>query len=276
MRFTHKLRKLGDGQTWQSMQRRVGLALLTRRPIFQLDPNRIVRSINDEQFKRIRQRYAAANPGNAWPKYLDLSTWITVNLRRVRDLRLDFGFRKRILDIGCGTGYFLHICKRLGHDVLGLDIDDVPMYGEMTRKLGLNRVLWRVRPFEPLPDLGPPFDLITCFQICFNGHGSQAVWRSPEWQFFLNDLVPRLRPGGRIHLQLNRERNGNHYDEELRRFFETCAAEIDEGRITISFGKPAGARLVTTCDRAGLKHPTQIGHLQPLPARTHSAAAGSR
>ena len=276
MRFAHKLSKLTDGQAWQSVQRHLGLALLARRPIFRLDPKRFADSINSEQFEQIRQRYAVPSPGIGWQKYLDLSTWIPVNLRRIRDLRLDFGFHKRILDIGCGTGYFLYLCQWLGHDVLGLDINDVPMYGEITRMLGLDRVLWRVKAFEPLPYLGPRFDLITCFAICFNEHGSKTVWRSAEWQFFLDDLALRLRPGGKIHLRLNRESTGNFYDQELRRLLEARGAEIERNKITICPGKRSGARLVTTGNRAGLKCPAKVGQLQPLLTKTHSVAAHSR
>ena len=56
-----------------------------------------------------------------WPKYLEICPpgW-RINLRRVRDLGLDLGGRKRVLDIGCGTGYFLYICRFLGHDALGI------------------------------------------------------------------------------------------------------------------------------------------------------------
>jgi len=47
---------------------------------------------------------------------------------------------KRFSDIGSGAGYFLYICQWLGiHH--RLDIDDVPMYGEMFQALGLKRVL---------------------------------------------------------------------------------------------------------------------------------------
>src|SRR4030095_14913690 len=75
----------------------------------------------------MRQRYSVVQPSHDWPKYLELEKWMQINLRRVQDLGLDYGLRKRILDIGSGTGYFLHICRFLGHDVVGLDIDILPI-----------------------------------------------------------------------------------------------------------------------------------------------------
>ena len=94
--------------------------------------------------------------------------------------------------LGCGAGYFAYIAQLLGHDVLGLDIDDVPMFAEITQLLGVRRVIWRIHPFVPLPELGEKFDLITAFLICFNNHKQSELWGVPEWEFFLNDLARDL------------------------------------------------------------------------------------
>ena len=237
MHLAHKLKKIAVPRTYRSARRHLGLALLGRSSFAGLDPEDLVASIDPDTFKRIRERYGVDQPSHDWPKYLELGKWIRINLRRVQALELDYGFRKRILDIGCGTGYFLHICRFLGHDVAGLDIDILPMYREMMQLLGLKRVIWEVRPFRPLPALGRPFDLITCFMICFNGHKSEAVWGTAEWRFFLDDLESHLRPSGRIQLEFNRERNGEYFDEKLHRFFVERGAAIDNLRVTIPAGK---------------------------------------
>ncbi len=237
MNFAHKLRKLGVPRTYRSARRHLGLALLGRRSFSGLDLEDLIAGIDPEGFNRIRQRYGVVRPSHEWPKYLELGKWMQINLRRVEELGLDYGFRKRILDIGCGTGYFLHICRFLGHNVVGLDVDILPMYGEMMQLLGLKRIVWEVKPFRPLLDLGGRFDLITCFMICFNGHKSEAVWGSAEWRFFLDDLESRLRPGGRVQLQFNRENDGQYFDESLRHFFVERGAVIDKLRVTIPSGK---------------------------------------
>src|SRR5437867_12599674 len=135
---------------------------------FSLDTKRVIETIDPARFEQIRGRYAVANPGADWPKYLDLDRWIEINIRRIREIELDLTRPKRILDLGCGAGYFLHIAQLLGHKGLGLDVDYLPMFAEITRLLGVRRVISRIEPSTPLPDLGGRFDLITAFMICFN------------------------------------------------------------------------------------------------------------
>lgn len=227
MRLSQKVEKLTNRKALESAQRHLRRSLLARRSSVRLDPESLIGAIDQEKFDDIRRRHVIDDPGDGWPKYFDLPRWMTINLRRVRDLGLDFGFRKRVLDLGCGAGYFLYINKALGHEVLGLDIDENPMFGEMVALLGLSRVVWRIEPFEPLPPLGKKkFDLITAFMICFNGHKSPALWGRKEWTFFLDDLATRLKPGGRICLGFNREENGDYYNADLRDFFAGRGAEI--------------------------------------------------
>ena len=231
MRLLRKLAKVADPRAGRSAKRHLGRVFLTRRFVFHLDAERIIASIDREKFLAIKERHAVENPGSAWPKYLDLKKWMEVNIRHVRDLELDYGRRRDILDIGSGAGYFLYICKWLGHRPLGLDIDEVPMYPEMTRMLGLERVVWRINAFTPLPDLGRKFDLITAFMICFNNHNRPGLWGVPEWDFFLDDLARHLKANGRVWLELNRQRDGSFMTEELREFFEKRGARIERHQV---------------------------------------------
>ena len=176
MRLSQKVGKLTNRKALQSALRH----LLARRASVPLDPAGLIGTIDTEKFEQISRRHAIDGPGKAWPKYFDLSRWMKINLRRMHDLGLDFGSCKRILDLGCGAGYFLYIASALGHEVLGLDIDENPMFGEMVALLGLARIVWRIQPFQPLPALGKKFDLITAFMICFNGHKTSALWGGPE------------------------------------------------------------------------------------------------
>jgi cyclopropane fatty-acyl-phospholipid synthase-like methyltransferase len=154
------------------------------------------------------------------------------NVRRVGDLGLDRARPERILDLGCGMGYFLYICKHLDHTVLGLDLDESPMFNEMVTLLGIPRVICRIEPFVPLPAFGEEFDLITAHQVCFNGHKSNDLWQVAEWKFFLNDLARHLKLDGRVALQLNHETDGTLYTDELKKFFERLGATVDGQRVT--------------------------------------------
>jgi SAM-dependent methyltransferase len=231
MQLSYKLRKVLSGDAYASARRHVKQWILGRAPL-RFDAARITQTIDREKFQQIYDRYGMHDPGDEWPKYLEIERWMEINLKRVRDLELDLGGRKRVLDIGCGTGYFLYICQHLGHDVLGLDLDVEPGFTEMTELLGVKRKIWRVEAFQPLPDLGPKFDVIAAHMICFNGHKSDKLWKISEWEFFLDDLAAnQLAPDGQVCLELNREFDDSLYTPELKEYFEARGAEIHTQRV---------------------------------------------
>jgi len=239
MRFSHKIKKLLSNQGLTSARKHT--RRFFHRTRIPLETGRIIETIDGPNFQQIRQRYAVENPGEDWPKYLNLDRWIDINIRRIRDIELDLTRPKRILDLGCGAGYFLHIAQLLGHKGLGLDVDYLPMFAEITRLLAVRRVISRIEPFTPLPDLKGKFDLITAFMICFNNHKQPNLWDVPEWEFFLGDLAKYLAPRGRVWLELNREYDGTFYTPELREFFALRGAKIDEHKIIFNSGLPLPA-----------------------------------
>lgn len=235
-KLPHKLHKLVNGESWASAKRRT-LSLL-RPNHFRLETKRVIETIDLPGFEEIRQRYAVEGPTEDWPKYLDLERWIDVNIRRIRRIEMDLMRPKRILDLGCGTGYFLYIAQLLGHEGLGLDLDELPMFGDLTSLLGVRRVIWEIKAFDPLPDLGK-FDLITAFLICFNRHKQVDVWGVSEWNFFLDDLAKHLTARGRVWLELNQEYDGTFYTPELGEFFQNRGAKIDRHRVVFNSGLPS-------------------------------------
>jgi SAM-dependent methyltransferase len=208
---------------------------------FPLETKRVIETIDPVKFEQIRRRYAVADPGADWPKYLDLDRWIGVNIRRIRYLELDLVRPERILDLGCGAGYFLHIAQLLGHSGVGLDMDRLPMFREITRLLDVRRVVQQIQPFRPLPNFGQKFDLITAFMICFNDHKMPGLWSVPQWEFFLNDLAKHLKPRGRVWLELNQEYDGTFYTPELKKFLEKRGAKVHEHKIIFNSGLRAPA-----------------------------------
>jgi SAM-dependent methyltransferase len=199
---------------------------------FHLETKRVIETIDPKGFEQIRQRYSVKGPSLDWPKFLNLERWIDINIRRIREIEIDLMRPKRILDLGCGTGYFLYIAQLLGHQGLGLDLDELPMFGDLTRLLGVRRVIWQINAFDPLPDALGKFDLITAFLICFNRHKQTNVWGVPEWEFFLDDLAKHLTPRGRVWLELNQEYDGTFYTPELKEFFEKRGAKIDRHKVS--------------------------------------------
>ena len=243
MQLRHKIQKLVDGRSLRSARKHTLRVLRSNR--FPLETRQVIETIDPDGFEQIRKRYAVADPGADWPKYLDLNRWIGVNIKRIRQLELDVARPRQILDLGCGAGYFLYIAQLLGHSGIGLDMDRLPMFREITRLLGVHRVVQRIDAFRPLPDFGKKFDVITAFMICFNNHKMPGLWKIPEWEFFLDDLAKYLKPRGRVWLELNQEYDETFYTPELKKFFEKRGAKVDEQKVIFHSGlhaHPSGSR----------------------------------
>jgi SAM-dependent methyltransferase len=239
VRFRHKIRKLVDGKSLASARKHTLRLFRTNR--FPLTTKRVIETIDPVRFEQIRKQYAVVNPGADWPKYLDLDRWIGINIRRIRQIELDLARPKRILDLGCGAGYFLYIAQLVGHSGVGLDMDRLSMFREVTRLLGVRRVVQRIEAFRPLPDFGQKFDLVTAFMICFNNHKMPDLWKVPQWEFFLDDLAKHLTPRGRVWLELNEEYDGTFYTPELKEFFQKRGARINEQKVIFNSGLRARA-----------------------------------
>ena len=178
-------------------------------------------------------------------KYTDYTFWMPFNVARIGGLSLHKTPPLRMLDIGCGPGYFLAAARACGHECYGIDappsiLSDVEkrVYSELLGALGCDA---QVSPLLieryvamnlPLRDL----DLITAFWICFNRHCQPDEWGVAEWQFFVADALSHLRDGGTLHLELNAnpDRYGPRqwYDDETLKFFRSVGT-VDGGIVRI-------------------------------------------
>ena len=115
------------------------------------------------------------------------------------------------------------------------------MYAEMFLMMEMPRCVWRIEPFQALPDLGVRFDFLTGFAVCFNSHGSNTVWGAKEWEFFLDDVVKNvLSEFGEIYFELNPEPSG-YYTPELAEFFRRLGGQVEGKKVW--FGKRSIPRL---------------------------------
>lgn len=112
-------------------------------------------------------------------------------------LGLDRMPRQGVLDVGCGTGFFLHVCRQFGHSILGFDLPHKSMFREWTEFLRIPRVGERIEAFKPLPLMGQKFDLITMDSVTFD-----RDWTGKEWFFLLNSMRDILRRDGRIYIMM--------------------------------------------------------------------------
>lgn len=199
---------------------------------FKYESMKILRTIDMDQFRVFQSKYRTASPDPGYSKYLNIRPWIQKNVAEYYRLGLNRSKPLRILDIGTGCGYFPYVCNYYGHNSIAIDLDDVPMYNEITAFLGINRKIWKVRAYENLPDFGVKFDLLTAFLVCFNKHNSPNLWQESEWTFFLEDIaLNQLNRNGRVFLLLNEESINRHDDKKIRSFFGEKGACVSGNRI---------------------------------------------
>jgi hypothetical protein len=135
------------------------------------------------------------------------------------------------------------VVKQLGARVLGVDLDGDPIFNDMVRLLGIERVGFAVTRRVKLPEFGGRrFDLVTAWMICFNNYDrADTIWGAQDWNFLLDDLSERLNPGGRIVFSMNEQLDGKFYSREIGELFAR-RADLMDGRVVI-FTK---ARLIAT------------------------------
>ncbi len=227
MRWTKKIAKVADPASYRSIWRGV------KRAVHPQPVARFLRHIDQPALAALGRRHAAAmKPGENWIKYFEAPVWLKLNIRRAQDIGVDRARRPlRVLDLGSGAGYFLFVCKHLGHGGMGLDVPEPEFYGEVFDLFGLRRVVAPVTKHVPLPEAlltGGKFDLVTAFSIAFNEQKTHTPWGPAEWGFLLDDLRDRfLLPGGRIYFDLNPGRDNAFMSPELREYFRRRGAKID-------------------------------------------------
>jgi len=227
MKLHRKLAKLARPETYRRGWRRA------QRSIFRLPFGPVLAGIDQNRLLEIQNRYA----NSRYAKYANVDQWLRVNRERVQDLKLHRASPKRVLDLGCGGGFFLFILKRFNHSVLGLDIDESPLFRELLDVFGVPRTVFSIQPFEPLPGFPHQFDWITAFSIGFDrNRATQSRWKPRQWDFLLRDLQSRLAPRGKIYLTVNPLRSGEYLTPELRNFFRSRGADIERERIFFKQG----------------------------------------
>ena len=224
MKFSHKVKKLAQPETYRRSMRNA------QRRLHPIPVAPLLAKVDQRRLREIQTRYA--NSPEHYAKYANVERLLKLNIRRVQDLNLHRLPPKRVLDIGCGGGFFLFILQQIEHTCLGMDIDEFPLFTELLELFRVERRVWTIRPFERLPDFGRKFDWITAFATAFNRNRERTWWWGPnEWKFLLDDLETFLAPGGTIFLALNADKAGAYYTPELREFFLSRGAAIQRENV---------------------------------------------
>ena len=227
MRLSRKLEKLFSLDGVQSLWEHIC------RSTHPVSARRVLATIDQAELKRLRKHAPYRPNARKINAYEDAAYWIGVNIKHLQDLWLDRAPPLQILDLGCGAGYFLYLCRLFGHEGLGIDTGKDAFFGGTTQFLGVHRVIARITARTPLPNLGKRFDLVTGHRVCFHWiacaeDGERLEWTPADWKFFINDIRTRfLKPRGRLLLDINPRPDGSSFfTEELRAFFESQGARI--------------------------------------------------
>lgn len=95
--------------------------------------------------------------------------------------------RGRLLDIGCGVGYFLMVAQQRGWSVAGVDLDKSAV--DIARKHGLG-VRWET--VEDMPYADESFDVVTMFNV---------LEHLPVPKLALINIHRALKPGGLLVME---------------------------------------------------------------------------
>lgn len=235
MKLAHKVRKLFDPDIIDSTREHL------RRVLHPIDATRLQRDLeDDESWQALRRKYPRGL--KAIHRWGDSTFWIRRNVERAQDLALHRPPSRRILDLGCGPGYFLFIARKLGHNAIGLDIDQQPIFRDTLRLLGVERIVHRIEPQQRLPAPEKKFDLITSFLTCFHRiekipDGNWRTWSPSQWQFFIDDVrANQLAPGGSLLLEFHPQKNGELYSADVRELFLKNRARLFRSRVFVNAG----------------------------------------
>ncbi len=162
-----------------------------------------------------------------------------------------FKGRKRILDVGTGTGFVASILSRLGHEVVGLDISR-GMLEVARRKCDVELVMGDA---EDLPFDDGSFDAVVCRHLIWTLPNPKKALK--EWarvarekvvvidgKWLDSSISTRVRKAiGRILIGIYERRNplkGFHYRRQIRKFLPYYGG-AETGEIVEMF-KSAGLR----------------------------------
>jgi SAM-dependent methyltransferase len=206
-----------------------------------VNADKILATIDRDALARLRERYPQRENARKINAYENADYWVDVNVKRVQDLWLDRTPPLRILDLGCGPGYFLYVCQLFGHSGLGLDTQNEPLFDGMTEFFNVRRVIARIDRQVPLPELGEKFDLVTAHRVCFHrleriGKHEWKEWSTGDWGFFISDIRSRfLNANGRIFLEFNpRHDRSSAITPDIRACFLAEGARIFRSKVVFA------------------------------------------
>jgi len=152
---------------------------------------------------------------------------------------------RRVLDAGCGNGYFSRMLARRGAEVTGVEPASVlfnfAVHAEDADPLGIRYVqadLCELALPDPGEGLGVPYDAVVA---------SMVLPAVPDWTRAMRSCVRQLRPGGRFIFSVNHpcfeQLAGSWREHGAYQVTEYLADYEIEGRYATDFHRPLSAYL---------------------------------
>lgn len=88
-----------------------------------MTPEQLMSGVDMEVFQRLSQGPVPCGE-KSWRKFFDWRKYGRDAIDRTNLLGLNRSKGKKVLDVGCGFGYFCRACQKLGHEVVGIDVPD--------------------------------------------------------------------------------------------------------------------------------------------------------
>lgn len=201
-----------------------------------LPTQHLLSSIDQEEFRKLL-KYKDDTGHPQYKKYFNAPYWLRLNVQRALYLGLNRAKPMSILDIGSGFGYFPYAAHFYGHEVVAIDLPGDTLFEKAAEFFKLDRRDYTIKSLTKIKSFKKKFDLVTAFQVCFNGHIEGELWGLKEWQFFVDDLFAhQVNPGGKIYLELNWSQHLKRWlpEEVEEHFKEQYEADFDgPSRVTL-------------------------------------------
>lgn len=159
-----------------------------------MTPEQLMSGVDMKVFKNLSRGRLPCDE-RSWKKFFDWKEYGRNAIARTRRFKLDLSKGKRVLDVGCGFGYFLRACQKLGHEVVGIDVPD-ENFCKLWEVMQVSAYSFALSVSVPLPSEIQDYDLITMWgfglprELCDGKIRSCETWKG--YRSCVVDVLTRL------------------------------------------------------------------------------------